>query len=87
MVQNKFRSFLQASIKNGKAVFFDGAMGTMIQAMGVTEFGLPEELNFTREDVIRSIHEQYLSAGAHVITANSFGSNTIKINGSLHSAS
>lgn len=87
MVQNKFRSFLQASIKNGKAVFFDGAMGTMIQAMGVTEFGLPEELNFTREDVIRSIHEQYLSAGAHVITANSFGSNTIKMNGSLHSAS
>lgn len=86
MLQNKFRSFLQSSIKDGKPVFFDGAMGTMIQAAGVTEFGLPEELNFTHEQLIRSIHERYLSAGAHVVTANSFGANTIKMAGSLHSA-
>lgn len=87
MVQSKFRSFLQTSIQNGTPVFFDGGMGTMIQAKGVTGFGLPEELNFTHEELIRSIHEQYISAGSHVITANSFGANSIKMKGSLHTAS
>ncbi|HOS29841.1 MAG TPA: homocysteine S-methyltransferase family protein [Treponemataceae bacterium] len=87
MAQSRdFRLFLQTSVKNSKPVFFDGAMGTMIQSMGVTDFGLPEELNFTHEDLIRSIHEQYITAGSNVITANSFGANTIKMAGSLHSA-
>src|SRR5712692_6727629 len=59
----------------------DGAMGTMIQArdLSARDFGGPqlegcnEHLNLTRPDVIRSIHEAYLDAGADLISPNSFG--------------
>src|SRR5574344_720772 len=87
MVQSKFRSFLQTSIQNGTPVFFDGGMGTMIQAKGVTGFGLPEELNFTHEELIRSMHEQYISAGSQVIAANRGGASSVGRRGSLHTAS
>src|SRR4029450_6190629 len=59
----------------------DGAMGTMIQARDLTaeDFGGPslegcnENLNLTRPDVIRAVHEAYLDAGADIISTNSFG--------------
>src|SRR5713101_5173291 len=62
-------------------LLMDGAMGTMIQArdLSAQDFGGPrlegcnEHLNLTRPDVIRSIHEAYLDAGADLISPNSFG--------------
>jgi 5-methyltetrahydrofolate--homocysteine methyltransferase len=59
----------------------DGAMGTQIQSrdLGAADFGGPalegcnEHLNLTRADVIRSIHEAYLDAGADLISPNTFG--------------
>lgn len=74
-----FRSFLQDRIARGLPVFFDGGMGTMIQASGVTDFVIPEDLSITRPDVIRSIHQKYLDAGCHVLTANTFGANALKL--------
>ncbi|MDR2897025.1 MAG: homocysteine S-methyltransferase family protein, partial [Propionibacteriaceae bacterium] len=59
----------------------DGAMGTMIQAADLTsdDFdgldGCNEWLNVTRPDVITSIHQAYLAAGAQLITTNTFGAN------------
>jgi 5-methyltetrahydrofolate--homocysteine methyltransferase len=55
-------------------------MGTQIHAHGLTvaDFSSPklencnEYLNKTRPDVIRSIHEAYLEAGADIISTNSF---------------
>jgi 5-methyltetrahydrofolate--homocysteine methyltransferase len=65
----------------GRILLMDGAMGTMIQArdLSARDFGGPqlegcnEHLNLTRPDVIRSIHEAYLDAGADLISPNSFG--------------
>ena len=74
-----FREFLKSQIENGKPVFFDGGMGTMIQASGVTEYDIPEDLSITHPDLIKKIHRQYLDAGANVLTANSFGINPLKI--------
>src|SRR3990172_4895234 len=59
----------------------DGAMGTMIQArdLSAADFGGPalegcnEHLNLTCPDVIRTIHEAYLDAGADLISPNTFG--------------
>ncbi|MBI4563592.1 MAG: methionine synthase [Planctomycetes bacterium] len=59
----------------------DGAMGTMIQSRRLTaeDFGGPEydgcneHLVLTRPDVIRSIHEAYLEAGADIVETDTFG--------------
>ena len=59
-----------------RILVLDGAMGTMIQAAGLTaaDFGGPayegcnEHLNLTRPDVIRRIHAAYLDAGADIIS-------------------
>src|SRR5215831_226087 len=64
-----------------RILVLDGAMGTMIQARnlsaddfgGAALEGCNENLNLTRPDVIRAIHEAYLDAGADLISTNSFG--------------
>ena len=64
-----------------RILVLDGAMGTMIQAAGLTaaDFGgstyegCNEHLNLTRPDVIRQIHAAYLDAGADIISTNTFG--------------
>jgi len=61
-------------------------MGTMIQASGVTDYKIPEELNFTHPDVIKNIHLQYLKAGSDFITTNTFGATPIKMHGAQFSA-
>ena len=81
-----FRVFLSNRIKEGKPVFSDGGMGTMIQASGVTDYKIPEELNFTHPDVIKNIHLQYLKAGSDFITTNTFGATPIKMHGAQFAA-
>ncbi|HEY8454851.1 MAG TPA: methionine synthase [Actinopolymorphaceae bacterium] len=64
----------------------DGAMGTMLQAHDLTldDFdgleGCNEILNLTRPDVVRSIHDAYLSAGADCVETNTFGANYAALN-------
>jgi len=73
-----------------RIVFFDGAMGTMIQRAGLEEAdfrgdrfrdhpgslqGNNDLLVLTRPDVIRGIHEAYLDAGADIIETNTFNAN------------
>lgn len=60
---------------SSRILVLDGAMGTMIQKHGL--FGDNELLNLTHPEVIRSIHEEYIAAGADIIETNSFGANTI----------
>ncbi len=61
-------------------LFFDGAMGTMLQQNGLKSGDLPENMNFTHPQVIIDIHKQYLKAGCNVITTNTFGANSLKFN-------
>jgi len=62
-------------------LFFDGAMGTQIQAKGLEVSGAPEDLNITNPEGIYAIHSEYLSSGADIILANTFGANRIKYRG------
>lgn len=70
-----------------RILFLDGAMGTMIQTYKLQEQdyrkgffensakdlkGNNDLLNFTRPDVIKAIHLQYLEAGADIIETNTF---------------
>jgi len=68
-----------------RILILDGAMGTMIQQADLHEddFGGPEldgcneMLVLTRPDVIQSIHEQYLAAGADILETNTFGATSV----------
>ncbi len=51
----------------------DGAMGTMLQERGLTDGGSPELWNVDRPEVIEAILEEYASAGAQLLTTNTFG--------------
>lgn len=60
-------------------VILDGGMGTMLQASGLKVGETPEVLNVTQPQLLISIHEQYLNAGADIIYANTFGGNRYKL--------
>ncbi|HET9895915.1 MAG TPA: methionine synthase [Streptosporangiaceae bacterium] len=64
-----------------RVVIADGAMGVMLQSSPATldDFdgyeGCNEILNLTRPDIVRSIHDGYLEAGADCVSTNTFGAN------------
>lgn len=60
-------------------LFFDGAMGTMLQNGLLAVGELPELLNIKKPDEIIRVHKKYIEAGADVITANTFGANRKKL--------
>ena len=75
-----------------RILILDGAMGTMIQRFSLDENdfrgdrfknhdcdlkGNNDLLSITRPDVISSIHEEYLIAGADIIETNTFSSTSI----------
>lgn len=77
---------LESTLKN-KILFMDGAMGTMIQTYKLEEIDFreghfdnhPKDLKgnndllvFTRPQIIKEIHTQYLAAGADIIETNTF---------------
>lgn len=56
----------------------DGGMGTLLQARGLAAGELPERWNLTRPRTISEIHKAYYDAGANVVSANTFGANSLK---------
>ena len=68
---------LKALIEKG-FVFFDGAMGTMLQEKGLQPGEIPEAWNEEHAEIIIEIHRSYYDSGANIATANTFGANPIK---------
>lgn len=66
-------------------LFFDGAMGTMLQNSGLKPGELPEILNITNPQLITSVHKKYFDAGCNIATANTFGANRCKLKDSGYS--
>lgn len=64
-------------------VFFDGAMGSVLQSRGLMPGELPEQWNLTHPAQIRSIHKEYLDAGCQIIKTNTFGANRLKLGDDL----
>jgi 5-methyltetrahydrofolate--homocysteine methyltransferase len=77
-----------------RILVLDGAMGTLIQREQLTEEqfrgerfadhprdlkGSNEALNLTRPQVIRAIHDEYLDAGADIITTNTFNGTAVSL--------
>src|SRR3546814_938214 len=76
-----------------RVVVLDGAMGTMIQSLGLDETDFRGErfkdhsrdlegdndlLNLTRPDAIERLHRDYLEAGADIIQHNTFNAPSIR---------
>jgi 5-methyltetrahydrofolate--homocysteine methyltransferase len=83
---------LLTDLARQRILVLDGAMGTMIQRCGLTEGdyrgarfqdwptdlkGNNDLLALTKPEVIRSIHEQYLDAGADILETNTFNGNRL----------
>ena len=68
-----------------RVLVYDGAMGTSIQALGLTaaDFGGPElegcndHLVLSRPDVVEEIHASYLEVGCDVVETNTFRANQL----------
>lgn len=59
-------------------IFFDGGMGSLLQAKGLVPGELPETWNLTHREEIISIHCGYLLHGANILKTNTFGANILK---------
>ena len=68
-----------------RVLFFDGGMGTQVQARDLTveDYGgkpsCIDYLSLTRPDVLEDIHAAYFDAGADVVETNSFQASAIRL--------
>ena len=62
----------------------DGATGTNYFQMGLMSGDAPEMWNFEHPDRVRSLHRQFIEAGADIILSNTFGGNRHRLK--LHNA-
>ncbi len=60
-------------------IVFDGATGTMLQALGLEPGGCPDELSLKRPELVEKVHRLYREAGSDVVTTNTFGANRVKL--------
>ncbi|MDP9111472.1 MAG: methionine synthase, partial [Candidatus Eremiobacteraeota bacterium] len=74
-------------ILSERVLVFDGAMGTQLMDMelgpddfgGAKYLGCNEALVLSRPDLVQSIHESYLEAGADVLETDSFTASRLKL--------
>ena len=71
------KTFLER-IQEG-VVVCDGAMGTILYSRGVFVNRCFDELNVSNPDLVRSVHEEYVEAGADVVETNTFGAHRYKL--------
>src|SRR6266568_2488719 len=57
----------------------DGAMGTELYARGISYDRCFEQLNLTAPELIKTIHLDYIAAGAQIIETNTFGANRYRL--------
>ena len=70
----EFRRALSMKMENGILVA-DGAMGTRLLSNGVRPGRCLDELNLSLPALVRDVHQEYLRAGAEIVSANTFGAN------------
>ena len=75
-----------ATIKNklsrGETIILDGGTGTDIQKRGAPMSGDTwcAEANRTHPHIVRAVHDDYIKAGADIITANTFATSALSFN-------
>ena len=72
------RPTLAQAIASGP-MLLDGAMGSLLYERGVLHTRSYDELNLSQPELIRTVHADYVHAGAELIETNTFGSNRIAL--------
>ena len=62
-----------------KRHFFEGSMGTMLQAKGLAGGEHPEAWNVRNPGAVADVHRAYKAAGCNIHKTNTFGANRIKL--------
>jgi homocysteine S-methyltransferase len=71
--------FLYALDQSTKPLLSDGAMGTLLNAHGISFNACFDALNLTNPALVADIHREYILAGSDVIQTNTFGANRYKL--------
>ena len=64
---------------DNKVIFYDGAMGTMLQKYGLKPGDMPDLLCITQPSAVLEVHKAYIEAGSDLICTNTFGANTFAL--------
>lgn len=70
---------LRDLIDDDRVHLVDGAMGTVLYGKGMFVNVCYDELNRTKPDLVRGVHEDYRRAGAEILETNTFGANPVKL--------
>ena len=70
---------MKSLVRDNRVHVFDGAMGTLLYSRGVFVNVCYDELNLSRPELVRGIHEEYINAGAEILETNTFGANPVKL--------
>ncbi len=62
-----------------RVLLADGAMGTLLRDRGVPASACLDEQNLSNPELVRGVHEEYLTAGAEIIETNTFGANRLRL--------
>ena len=60
-----------------RVLLADGAMGTLLRDRGVPGSACLDEQNLSNPELVRSIHEEYVTAGAEIIATNTFSADRV----------
>lgn len=66
-------------LKRGDVIVGDGALGTLLMQRGLQKGKLPEAINLTDPRHLEEISSIYLEAGAEIVTTNTFGASSLRL--------
>jgi S-methylmethionine-dependent homocysteine/selenocysteine methylase len=73
---------IQQKLSSGATIILDGGTGTDIQRRGAPMSGDTwcADVNATHLSIVQAVHEDYIQAGADIITANTFATSALSFN-------
>ncbi len=72
-------NFIRQNLARGEAIILDGGTGTDIQRRGapMSSETWCAEVNATHPHIVRAVHDDYISRGSDIITANTFATSAL----------
>jgi len=72
-------SHFRSLLADGRIHFFDGGFGALLQSRGLPPGVAPEIFGLKNPEPVAAIHAEYASAGAEIVTTNTFGGTRFKL--------
>jgi len=72
-------NIFETLLATGETILLDGATGTVLMGMGLTQGAPPEAWNRLYPERITAMHAGYIEAGSQVVLTNSFGGSRFRL--------